>query len=194
MRREALACQGEDPEDPLALERAAVQRLLVGEGAEEADPAVRAAAHRVLLRLRAHAAAPAVALSLEGRREPEGQRGDPHPLVRVQAAATLRALAGEGAAPALVVALADGNRDVRLAAARELGRSGERSHATTEALIGALLDRAPEVRHHARRALRALHGVDLGLLPEAWEQWERQRQESLRASAPEPPAPAEGPR
>lgn len=194
VRREALACQAEDPEDPTALAHAAAAHL---SPAAEPDPSVRAAAARVLLHLhrtRATARPPgedsvrSVTSALPGPGDGQAggddvPAGDGHWLVRVQAVATLRGLLGADAAPTLRAALADPERDVRLAAARELGLSGDDSAATTQALIDALRDQAPEVRYHARRALQALHGVDQGLLPAAWENWERQRQERLRRSA-----------
>lgn len=206
VRRQALACQAEDPADPQALAHAAAAHL----SPREPDPAVRATAARVLLYLHqtgAHRGTPegegaqATRQAAQGAppddREPDEEgriapRGDPHWLVRVQAVATLRGLLGSAAAPTLREALSDPERDVRMAAARELGLSGDDSAATTQALIVALSDQAPEVRYHARRALRALLATDEGLLPEAWENWERQRQERLRSSGhgeEEPSAP-----
>lgn len=187
VRREALACQGEDPEDPVLLAREATRLLSWG---DELDPSVRAAALRVLHRLEDREAAPTVALSLIGTRgsaDPVG-RGDPHPLVRVQAAATLPRLSGELAREALCTALAaDPDRDVRLAAARELGDLGADDAETTAALISALRDQAPEVRFHARRSLHALHGTDLGLEARQWELWEQQRRLTERLATPPPP-------
>jgi len=189
VRREALGCLAADAviDDALrsAVEEAA-SRLVWKR--EEPNPGVRAAAVRALAHLRVEEAAPALAAVLIGAEgdDEAGLPPDPSYLVRVQVVAALGRLGGSDPVAALQRALADDpHPDVRLAAARELGLRSEASPATTALLIEKLRDEEPAVRQNARRALRGLHGIDLGLEPRPWRDWwEEEQERAAEAAAP----------
>lgn len=184
-RRERLACIGEaaaeDPSDRDAQRAARSAALRAIDPALEEHTGVRATGHRIIERLALRDAAPAVATRLAG-----GADQDPSAVVRTAAVAALGTLGGDEALDALRRALLrDPSADVRAAAARELGELGDKAPATTEALIEALRDESGGVRLNARRALREVHGADLGLDPRTWRLW-------FEARARGRPAPGQG--
>ncbi len=182
-RRERLACIGEaaaeDPSDRDAQRAARSAALRAIDPALEEHTGVRATGHRIIERLALRDAAPAVATRLAG-----GADQDPSAVVRTAAVAALGTLGGDEALDALRRALLrDPSADVRAAAARELGELGDKAPATTEALIEALRDESGGVRLNARRALREVHGADLGLDPRTWRLWFEARARPSRARA-----------
>jgi hypothetical protein len=185
VRRERLACMGAAaPDDP------AVRGVVHGAAVRALDPGVedqagvRAAADRVLEVLDARTDAVTLAAHLSG---PER---DPSPWVRAATASALGALGGRDAAAALRLAVqGDPSADVRLAAARELGDMSEASPETIEVLLDALRDESQSVRANARRALRSILAVDLGLDPAAWRVWLEQRGAPLPEVPRGPAAP-----
>lgn len=188
VRRERLACMGEaavdDPQDREATRAAKSAALRAIDPSVEEHAGVRATGHRVIEELRLVDAAPAVATRLVG-----GADQDPSAVVRAAAASALGALGGEVAVDALRQALLrDPASDVRAAAARELGDLDDESSLTTEALVEALRDEAGVVRLNARRALRQIHGADLGLDPRTWRLW----LDARARGEPAPPAPDDG--
>lgn len=190
-RREALACLAAEADDEPDLREtlltAAADKLVPD---EEPDASVRAAAARVIRLFRGDALLPLLVERLLGD---GGLPPDPSPIVRQEAAAGLGTMGGDMAAAALRAALAtDPSPEVRLAAARELAHLGDRGDATAAALVAALSDRAASVRLNARRSLRELHEIDLGLDPRPWERWldgvrrAREEEEEARRAAEEP--------
>lgn len=174
VRRSRLTCMTEaamehpDEQDLAAAASAAALRAIDPETEENAG--VRATGHRTLELLQVRqATAPVTALLV-------GAGQDPSHWVRGAAASTLGALGGPAAVDALRQALLqDAAPDVRAAAARELGELEDPTEETTERLIQALRDEAGVVRLNARRALREIHGADLGLDPRTWRGWIRAR-------------------
>ncbi|MCO5171237.1 MAG: HEAT repeat domain-containing protein [Planctomycetes bacterium] len=160
----------------------------------EPHVSVRTTGHRVIERLRLVDLATPVASRLV-----DGPEQDPSPLVRTAAAAALGELGGADALEALRrAALRDPSPEVRAAAARELGDLRDRAPGTSDVLIRALRDEAGAVRLNARRALRQIHGADLGLDPLTWSAWLDRRAAGARPAPLEPdvddaPSPYEPP-
>jgi hypothetical protein len=184
-RREALACIAAEAEDEgdTRLKAAAVDAARrFSDPRTEPDPALRAASLRVLGYLQVRSAIPLLIARLVA-----GADADPTPAARVAAATVLGVFKGDSSTRALLDALRDRSREVRLAAARELLGAGP-SADVDEALIGVLRDEAPEVRFVAWRSLRRRLGSDLGLDPETWSTWLRGRPRSdTGPAAPQPP-------
>lgn len=156
--------------------------------AQEVDAGVRSVGHRAIELLRLEEATDEVAALLVG-----GTGQDPSHWARGAAASALGALGGPKALEALRRALIhDPSQDVRAAAARELGDLEDESGPTTERLIDALRDEAGVVRLNARRALRQIHGADLGLDPRTWRGWILARGVRSSAQEPEEPSPQVG--
>lgn len=182
-RREALACIAAEAEDEgdARLKSAAIDAARrFSDPRTEPDPALRAASLRVLGYLQVRSAIPLLIARLVA-----GADADPTPSARVAAATVLGAFKGESSTRALLDALRDRSREVRLAAARELIGAGPATD-VDEALIAALKDEAPEVRFIAWRSLRRRLGSDLGLDPDTWSAWLRARP---RVESAPPPGP-----
>lgn len=169
----------EHPDEQALADAASSAALRAIDPAAEENAGVRATGHRTLELLQVKEATGQVSALLVGTDQ------DPSHWVRAAAASTLGGLGGPAAIEALRKALLqDRAQDVRAAAARELGELEDPSAETTERLIEALRDEAGVVRLNARRALREIHGADLGLDPRTWRGWIRAR--GLHESAPEP--------
>jgi HEAT repeat protein len=174
----------EHPDEQALADAASRAALRAIDPAAEENAGVRATGHRTLELLQVKDATGQVSALLVGTDQ------DPSHWVRAAAASTLGALGGPAAIEALRKALLqDRAQDVRAAAARELGELEDRSAETTERLIEALRDEAGVVRLNARRALREIHGADLGLDPRTWRGWIRAR--GLHEAAQEPLEPEE---
>ncbi len=184
-RREALACIAAEAEDEgdTQLKAAAIDAARrFSDPRTEPDPALRAASLRVLGYLQVRSAIPLLIARLVA-----GADADPTPAARVAAATVLGSFKGDSSTRALLDALRDRSREVRLAAARELLGAGP-STDVDEALIGVLRDEAPEVRFVAWRSLRRRLGSDLGLDPGTWATWLRGRPRIDTGPAlPQPP-------
>lgn len=161
----------EDPDDRGLVADTTAGAMRAIDPTTEEDPGVRAAGHRALELLGVKEATDEVTILLVGQGTTRtGQ--DPSHWARGAAASALGAFGGPAAVDALRTALLhDSSQDVRAAAARELGELEDPSPATTERLIDALRDEAGVVRLNARRALREIHGADLGLDPRTWRGW-----------------------
>lgn len=184
-RRQALGCLVEQCEGDPSLRAPLVRAALaLKEPAVEPDPAVRGAALRALRVLRERSSTASVRSALQS--EPEGS-------VRGAAIELLASFAAREQDPADLEVVRrhlqqDKDRDVRLAAARELAAWGDRSPATTGALLRALEDYDPSVRHNARRSLGRLYQTDQGLSSKAWQRWLDEQ-----AAAADEPRPDDGP-
>src|SRR5258706_113802 len=91
------------------------------------------------------------------------------PDVAQRARAAVREEVVEGLRKAL---RADDDRDVRLVAARELGRL--RANDAVPDLIQAMRDETPDVRYHAQRSLVKVTGIDKGPTYDDWANWKRE--------------------
>ena len=185
-RRETLVDMAENledcPETRAVIEEGALCFLATDKDGElvEASQALRVTAVRVLRHLEADAEAVLLDCLLPGARQ------DPSRAVRVESVLALRALGGTEALNALRVALReDTNREVRLAAARELGELGDDSNQTADALIAGLKDNSPDVRSNARNSLAKLLGGDHGVTAAAWQKWLDERTDVADEELPE---------
>ena len=183
-RYEAFVCISDDAEDDLELRALIVEEAwTVLTEDPPAAPALRGAALRALYAYDRGEGGALLAVRLGGA---DASAREPNVRVRLELARALAPCRDEEAEAALRVGLeGDPSGDVRSACARELARRGQVTWETTEALVGGMRDPNRHVRLNARRALRQLHRIDLGLEVQLWEQWL-----TREAPAAEPVAPA----
>jgi HEAT repeat protein len=112
----------------------------------------------VLLLLLSVAAAPARAQAPQIEDVEESLVRDPSYKVRVEAALILGRLRQHRSVPALVAGTKDTHPAVRASSVRSLGLVG--APIARDAVIAALHDPVPTVRHMAREALRGMGGID----------------------------------
>lgn len=177
-----LACATLDDADHAEMRSSVAERARKLAHADP-NPAVRSSAIRAAVKLGLAGVQPREAAQTCG----EQLSASKDPFVRLDAAEGLAALArsapGDEATRAAVreealdglrKALVDEDRDLRIAAARELGNL--RANGAVGDLIGALRDETPDVRYHAQRALVKITGIDKGPTFEDWAGWARDRE------------------